>query len=138
MDHISSQCYYRVSAKALILDETREKFLVCLTNKGKWSMLGGGLEWGEGIQDALRREVHEESGLEVISMETNPAYVITSQRNDGKWTIDLIYKTILKNIDLKPTDECLELQFVSKEEAMQLNLFKNVQDFVKQFMPSNN
>jgi 8-oxo-dGTP diphosphatase len=32
---------------------------------GEWSIPGGRLEWGESVRDAIVREVHEETGLDV-------------------------------------------------------------------------
>lgn len=36
--------FYRVSVKALILNETRDKFLLCKQGNGVWDLPGGGLD----------------------------------------------------------------------------------------------
>jgi 8-oxo-dGTP diphosphatase len=46
----------------------REVLLVKRANppqQGRWSLPGGRVEWGETLTDAVRREVLEETGLEV-------------------------------------------------------------------------
>jgi len=46
--------------KALIVKRAHEP------RKGEWSLPGGLLELGESLQDAARREIKEETGLEVV------------------------------------------------------------------------
>ncbi len=64
----------RLIAVALVFNEDRD-LLLCRMPKdrgvfpGQWSLPGGGVEEGERIEEALRREVHEELGLEVDDVE---------------------------------------------------------------------
>jgi len=60
-----------VGVGAVILDEQESPRKVLLIRrgaeplKGQWSLPGGGLETGEPLVDGLRREVREETGLEI-------------------------------------------------------------------------
>lgn len=56
--------FFRPSVYGLIVNEGK---IAILTNKsnGKYWFPGGGIEIGEEIEDALKREVREECGLEV-------------------------------------------------------------------------
>lgn len=60
--------YTRVSACGLILDEDNRILLARLSkivrgNAGKWTLPGGGIEFGEDPKKAIVREVKEETGL---------------------------------------------------------------------------
>jgi len=58
----------RVAAYAVILDEDRRLLLARWTEgrRVSWTMPGGGLEPGEDPEDAVRREVREETGYKVV------------------------------------------------------------------------
>ena len=47
--------------KILLVEHTKE-------DRNYWLLPGGGLEWGEGLKEALSREVAEETGLEVTNI----------------------------------------------------------------------
>ncbi len=124
-------CYYRISIKGLIFDD-QGKFLLCRENVWKWELPGGGLDFGEDPREWLIREIREEMGLEIISIEEKPSYFFTCFQN-GKWRANVIYKVRTKNLNFTPSDECEEIGFFTVEEALKLPLFDNVKEFCKHY-----
>lgn len=57
----------RVAAYAACLDDDGRILLARLApgypGAGRWTLPGGGLDWGEAPEDGVRREVEEETGL---------------------------------------------------------------------------
>lgn len=56
---------HSVSVAAVIPDRHRRVLLIRRRDNGDWEPPGGVLELGETIEDGLRREVREETGLEI-------------------------------------------------------------------------
>ena len=139
------ECFYRISVKALILDETRTKFLLAREDNGYWEIPGGGLDWGEDAMAALLRELREEMGLEASFVSLTPSYFLTFQnefsrhdlRTEKAWRANVIYEVTLASLDFTPSEECLELRFVSPEEVKQLLAFSNVRQLAQLFDPKN-
>lgn len=120
-------CFYRTSIKALIFDETG-RFL--LSKEGPhWEFPGGGLDHGEEPHEGLRREVREEMGLELTYIEDSPSYFFSWQEK-SIWRTNAIYQCEVENLDFTPSQECSEIRFFNKEEALQENLFPNVAKFL--------
>src|SRR5512146_617709 len=65
-DRIGQEGELRVGRCAVIFDEEREKVLLTKrSDNGLWCLPGGSMEPGESIEECCRREVMEETGLDV-------------------------------------------------------------------------
>ena len=130
-------CHYRISIKGLLLDETRGRFLLVREDNGNWELPGGGLDHGETPHECLRREIREEMGLEVTWIAESPSFFLAVEKqipteNLG-WQANVLYEMRLKNLDFTPSDECVEVRFVTPAEALMLPAFSTVLEFAKQF-----
>jgi ADP-ribose pyrophosphatase YjhB (NUDIX family) len=64
--YLAHQLTYRPSAYAIIFDETGRVLLVrSEVLEVRWNLPGGGIDRGETLVEGLRREVREETGLEI-------------------------------------------------------------------------
>jgi ADP-ribose pyrophosphatase YjhB (NUDIX family) len=134
------ECYYRVSVKALILNETRDKFLICEEESGVWELPGGGLDWGATPQEDLPREIMEEMSLKVLKVADNPSYFITDQTLRRKqWIVNVVYETEVENLNFSPSSECINIKFVNQADIQNLNLniFPAVKQLARMFNPEN-
>ncbi len=130
---MNEPCFYRVSVKGIVIDETG-RFLLAREDNDMWELIGGGLDHGEDPLAALRREIHEETGLEVTYISEQPSYFITARMlGRDKFVANAIYEMKLKDLDFTPSSECQELRFFSVEEAKRADLFPNAKQFVRVF-----
>ena len=70
--------YIGVSAGAMIFNDKGELFLAKRSQKasnerGCWETPGGGIDFGETLEEAVRREIREEYGVEIEIVEQFPA-----------------------------------------------------------------
>jgi ADP-ribose pyrophosphatase YjhB (NUDIX family) len=67
--------------------------------EGRWTLPGGGVEWGEHPDDALVREVHEETGLAVTEFSLigiNSRVFSASVRHPGLHAVRMLYAVPLR------------------------------------------
>jgi 8-oxo-dGTP diphosphatase len=137
MDKIPN-CFYRISAKALVLNETRDKFLIVKEEDGRWDMPGGGIDWGESAHEALKREIDEEMGLKTISISKQPSYFYTCKNSRDVRLSSILYETVLESLDFVPSKECMEVKFVNVKELDELDICSPLKEFGKYFDPEQN
>lgn len=129
--------YYRISVKALILDESRTKFLILEEENHKYDFPGGGLDFGETPQDCIVRELKEECGIIATSVASSPSHFITFKHDQkGDWRINIFYETTVASLDFTPSEECIAVKFVSPEEVKNLDVYSSVTKFAEQFEKS--
>ena len=124
-----------VAVAALIFNDNGEILLVkrgAEPGKGLWSIPGGAVELGEKLEDALKREVLEETGLVIEPIELLDIAEIIKKDEEGKIkfhyiTIDYIARRV--GGELKPSSDALDAMWVRFEDLDKLkttNTFKKI------------
>jgi ADP-ribose pyrophosphatase YjhB (NUDIX family) len=93
--------------RLLLARRAREPFL------GYWDIPGGFLEEDEHPLDALRRELLEESGLEIEPGDFVGAWVDTY---DDRFTLNLYWRASVLGGDERPADDVSELRWFARNE----------------------
>jgi len=142
--------FYRVTVKGLCVRGGKVLLAHDYTGRSdtdpspEWELPGGGLDFGEGFADALRREIQEEMGLEVAWIREKPTYVWTTKHGSGKgmewyWVCSVLFQFEVTNLDFRPSEECGEIKFFSKEELQAIfdDLGSQVKPLAHRFNPSD-
>ncbi len=82
---------------------------------GRWDLLGGFLEEGEQPLDGLRRELLEETGVEVEPGEFLGAYLDT-YGTDGTTVLNLVFEASIASGELTAADDVAELRWFGLDD----------------------
>lgn len=120
--------FYRVSVRGVIMDGN--KFLLGRHGEdGAWETFGGGLDFGENPQQALQREILEETGCDTLYVSEQPIlalpHIVHNRRNlDWFYNFPIYYEV---KIDLPKFNFLLqypEIKWFTIDELQNLNIFE--------------
>jgi 8-oxo-dGTP diphosphatase len=106
---------HSVSVAAVITDDHDRALLIQRADNGHWEPPGGVLELGESIEDGLRREVREETGLEI-----EPIVLTGVYKNMARGIVALVFRAKITGGQLSPSIESTAFRWVTEPEACEL------------------
>lgn len=145
MEHSSQfpDSFFRVTIKGVYVKDGKVLLMRnSLEKGGKWTLPGGGLEFGESFEVGFKREIDEEMGLKVLKMSEQPIYVWTQKyekNRDLEWfyALAVAYRVTFADLDFTKTIDCEEVRFFTKEELKDLPLKTIAHKFLELFNPAD-
>jgi 8-oxo-dGTP diphosphatase len=127
----------RVAVGGVVIKEDR----VLLVRRGKppsegeWAIPGGSVELGETLQEAVQREILEETGI-TIRVGKDPIHVFDDVRKDNAGHIRFHYVILdfsgeFLRGEVKAADDAKDARWVSPEDFSQLNINTNTVKLMK-------
>lgn len=111
---------YRVTVKGLVRDEVGR--LLFVRERGDtWDLPGGGLEHGESLHEALRREFREELGVEIEMPTSAPIIIPTWHEKFDDPVLIIAYEVRLMS-EPRATEEAEEFAYLRPEDIPPENL----------------
>lgn len=104
---------YRLSLKALIVNENDEVLVVKESGRTWWDLPGGGMDHDESVKNALARELHEEVGLngdftyQVIAVD-EPVFLVHA----NVWQVRLVFKVSPTQTNFSSGDDADDTAFI--------------------------
>ena len=104
--------FYRVSLKAIIRNKNNE-VLVVKEKGSQWSLPGGGMEHGEDVHEALKRELYEEVLIDSTFRETLVDSATMYLERKEAWLLWLVFKVEIENLTYGVGEDADEVAFVN-------------------------
>lgn len=124
-----------IPAVAAVIARDKEILLVkrgTEPSKGKWSVPGGSIEWGETLADALKREIREETGLEIeiIKLIGITDLIVDSEPGYHYVLIDYLARPVGGN--LSPGSDAVDVQWVYVDNLSDYELTPHLHECLRE------
>jgi 8-oxo-dGTP diphosphatase len=100
--------------------------------KNSWALPGGFVEYGERVEEALKREILDETGIRAEIMGIQGVYS-KSERDPRGHVVSICYKAVGKG-RAKGGDDALEARFFSPQEILEMDLAFDHGKILKEYL----
>jgi 8-oxo-dGTP diphosphatase len=112
-------CYLKKNGKTLMLYRNKK---INDVHQNKWNGLGGKIEIGESPEDALKREVWEESNLKILKARLKGLITFPYFKDDCHWYV-YVFESDSFVGEIQESNEG-ELHWINDHEIEKLNLWE--------------
>jgi len=132
---VESQGTYRIAVRGLIMHG--DKFLLMERSKiargelGYWELPGGGLDFGESPEEALKREIQEEVQMTVNVLK--PLSVWHYNRENNVQIIGFTFLCETEDLDVTLSDEHVDHTWVTYEEIIKYKIFPELKEEMQEW-----
>lgn len=103
---------HSVSVAGIVVRDDGRVLVIKRDDNGHWEAPGGVLELDETFEDGVRREVLEETGLEVAVEQLTGVY-----KNLTHGIVALVFRCRVAGGEPHPTEEAREIRWMTEEEV---------------------
>ncbi|MEM0374058.1 MAG: NUDIX hydrolase [Sulfolobaceae archaeon] len=118
-----------------VLIEHEGKYLLIKRLKppsaGHWAVPGGKVEYGERLEDAAKREIKEETGLDI---EVGEIIAIVEVFREGFHYVIIDFKGKIIGGNLKPNSDAIEARFFSPSEIQGLKMTPSTEEMLRRLL----
>ena len=119
------------AASAIVTNNEGKILLHRRSDSNTWALPGGTMEIGESISDTLKREVKEETGLDIepkylVGVYSNPNHVIEYTDGEVRQEFSLCFACDIVGGRLQISNESNEISFFPPPEIDRLNMHPSI------------
>lgn len=112
--------FYRVAVKALVFDD-QGRLLVIRNEKDGYEIPGGGWEFGETYEECLKREIDEELGAKIKSIDDFCGIWVCSHHEWGYKMLRIAMRVSLSDFVFKPSTEVMAMEWIDQAKFMTID-----------------
>ena len=120
---------FHIAVKAVIVKDGKALVLKEGSRFKGYDLPGGKIDENESIEEAIKRELHEELGLKEFKMgDLVNVYERTDYKKEGISLMLIFYKLATGDFEIILSEEHTEYKWISKQDVLEMaakNMFRN-------------